>query len=53
MARPSAWAKELAVARAYAMEAGVALCCLLDSGDGGKGRDGADVLSRLMGWQDR
>ena len=44
---------EMAVLRAYALEAGVGLCCLLpgDEEDGGERR--GEILERLVGWHGR
>lgn len=44
---------EMAVVQAYALEAGVGLCCLLpgDEEDGGERR--GETLERLMGWHAR
>lgn len=46
---------EVAVMRAYALEAGVGLCCLLpaDGADGSREAGRVDTLEKLIGWHDR
>lgn len=44
---------EVSVLRAYALEAGVGLLCLLPAGDQGGKAERAEILERLLRWHDR